>query len=175
MHYTPHIRSEFSIGETLDNRIATRIIDILENKPGFFVPIRDLWRQLEEEGLKIDLEELQRALLTDDRFEITSGMDRKGEFQAGPDSAEGMADSNLSREPCVKLVSREMTTEDIFAGMLRSLERMNQALRSAWNARPTEDQETEDQLLEILAAGQQLEREIQALVVQQDHKDTLSE
>ena len=65
-----------------------------------------------------------------------------------------------------KLVSREMTAEDVFAAMARSLSRMNQALQGAWETRPEGDQEIEDQLLNILAAGQKLDREIQELVEQ---------
>jgi hypothetical protein len=62
-------------------------------------------------------------------------------------------------------VNQKTTTDDIFEGMLRSLARMNQALQNAWEARPPEDQETEDQLLEILDAGQRLEHEIQNLAL----------
>jgi hypothetical protein len=51
--------------------------------------------------------------------------------------------------------------------MARSLTRMNEALQGAWEARPKGDQETEDQLLDILAAGQKLDREIQGLIEQQ--------
>ena len=77
--------------------------------------------------------------------------------------------------PRIKLASREMTVEAIFEGMLRSLTRMNQALQSAWETRPSEDQETEDQLLEILAAGQRLECEIETLVNQQNLSENPSD
>jgi hypothetical protein len=154
----------------LDSHLVARITDILENASDFFVPIRELGQQLEAEGFEIDPEDLQRALLADDRFEIIQGINYKEGASSG--SAAGVANLTLQGEPRVKLVSREMTAEDIFEGMLRSLTRMNQALQSAWDTRPTDDQETEDQLLEIMAAGQQLEREIQTLVDEQDVKDT---
>jgi hypothetical protein len=41
-------------------------------------------------------------------------------------------------------------------------------LQGAWDTRPEEDTELDDQLLDILAAGQKLEREIQRLVEEQD-------
>ena len=66
--------------------------------------------------------------------------------------------------PRIKLADREMTEDDIFTGLHNSLKRMNDALQNAWETRPAGDQETEDQLLEILAAGQKLEREIQELL-----------
>ncbi|MCK4315131.1 MAG: hypothetical protein KAX24_05110, partial [Anaerolineae bacterium] len=64
-----------------------------------------------------------------------------------------------------------MAAEDIFAAMARSLARMNEALQGAWETRPEDDQETEDQLLDILAAGQKLEQGIQGLVERQEKKD----
>ena len=66
--------------------------------------------------------------------------------------------------PRVKLASREMTAEDVFAAMSRSLAQMNKALQGAWETRPEGDQDIEDQLLDILAAGQKLERKIHELI-----------
>ena len=69
--------------------------------------------------------------------------------------------------PRVKLVSREMTADVVFDAMARSLIRMNEALQGAWETRPEGDPELEGQLLDILAAGQKLEREVHELVDQQ--------
>jgi hypothetical protein len=156
----------------MDRHIVSRITNILETDPDFFVPIKKLCLQLQADGFALDLAELQRILLKDSRFEITLGVDHKESFQNNHELAKEMEREmealGFYSGPRVKLVSREMTAEDIFAGMTRSLTQMNQALQSAWETRPTDDQETEDQLLEILAAGQRLEREIQTLVDQQD-------
>jgi hypothetical protein len=46
---------------------------------------------------------------------------------------------------------------------------MNEALQNAWETRPGDDPELEVQLLDILASGQKLEREISALIEQQTH------
>jgi hypothetical protein len=118
---------------------------------------------LQPEGLDLGQEDFQRLVQKDARFEVAPGVDpeERGESEL----TEEMESLGFYSGPRVKLASREMTAQDIFAGMTRSLERMNQALQSAWEARPVEDQETEDQLLEILAAGQQLEHEIRNLVV----------
>jgi hypothetical protein len=155
----------------MDRHIVSRITNILENDPDFFVPIKKLWLELQTEGYDINLEELQHVLLAYNQFEVTPDVDHPG-FQGNPELADEteheMEALGFYSGPRVKLVSREMTVEDIFAGMTRSLTRMNQALQSAWETRPTDDQATEDQLLEILAAGQRLEREIQTLVDQRD-------
>ncbi|MBN1811025.1 MAG: hypothetical protein JXA14_04235 [Anaerolineae bacterium] len=159
----------------MDSQILARMTALLETDSDFFVPIKKLWLILQTEGLELDLEEFQRLLQKDERFEVALGEDHKKGFEADPKFTKEMEDLGFYSGPRVKLASREMTAEDIFAGMTRSLNRMNQALQSAWEARPVEDQETEDQLLEILAAGQRLEREIQRLVDQQDQLESASE
>ena len=157
----------------MDDRIITRTIEILEIEPDFFVPVKKLWLMLQGEGLApdIELEDLNRALADDVRFEFTPGVDHKEGLEDDPELAEEMEREmealGFYSGPRVKLVSREMTAEDVFAAMARSLTRMNEALQGAWEARPKGDQETEDQLLDILAAGQKLDREIQGLIEQQ--------
>ena len=156
----------------MDTHTITRIIEILEMEPDFFVPVKKLWLELREEGLvpDIELEDFHRLLADDARFE----------FAPGPDYKEGIDDPELALEmeqemetlgfysgPRVKLTSREMTAEDVFSAMSRSLARMNKALQGAWETRPEGDREVEDQLLDILATGQKLEREIRGLIDQQ--------
>jgi hypothetical protein len=157
----------------MEDRTITRTIEILEIEPDFFVPVKKLWLMLQGEGLTpdIELEDLHRALADDARFEFTPGVGHKEGLEDDPELAEEMEREmealGFYSGPRVKLVSREMTAEDIFAAMARSLTRMNEALQGAWEARPKGDQETEDQLLDILAAGQKLDREIQGLIEQQ--------
>jgi hypothetical protein len=160
----------------MDERTLTRVIEILETDPDFFVPVRKLWLMLQEEGLAPDvtLEAFHRQLLDDERFDFTPGVDHKEGFGDDLDFAEEMERKKEAlgfySGPHVKLVSREMTAEDIFAGLAQSLTRMNEALQGIWDTRPEGDQETEVQLLEILAAGQRLEREIRDLIAQQNQK-----
>jgi hypothetical protein len=45
---------------------------------------------------------------------------------------------------------------------------MNEPLQHAWEARPEADQETEDQMLEIMALGQKPDRELCEIIAQQD-------
>jgi di/tripeptidase len=156
----------------LENRAISRITEILATDPDFFVPIKKLWLILQEDGLSLDIDEFQQMLQEDERFEFAPGVNHKAGFENNPEMAEKtaleMEAQGFYSGPRVKLVSREMTAKDIFEGMARSLERMNQALQNAWDARPQDDQDTEDQLLEILAAGQRLQREISALVDRQE-------
>ena len=157
----------------MDNRIITRIVEILEIEPDFFVPVKKLRLMLQGEGLALDieLEDLARTLADDARFELAPGVDYKEGLEDDAEFAEEMEREmealGFYSGPRVKLASREMTAEDVFAAMARSLTRMNEALQGAWEARPEDDQEIEDQLLDILAAGQKLDREIQGLIEQQ--------
>jgi hypothetical protein len=157
----------------MGNHIMTRVIEILETDPDFFVPVKKLWLMLQGErlALNIELQDFHRMLMADERFEFTPGTDYSQEFEEDPAYAEDMEREmealGFYSGPRVKLVSREMAAEDVFAAMARSLTRMNEALQGAWETRPENDQEIEDQLLDILAAGQKLEREIQDLIDQQ--------
>jgi hypothetical protein len=154
----------------MDERIITRVIDVLEADPDFFVPVKKLWLMLQGEGLALDMEltDFHDMLAGDERFEFTPGVDHKEGFEDAPEFAEEMEREmealGFYSGPRVKLVSREMTAEDVFAAMSRSLTRMNEALQGAWDTRPEDDQEIENQLLDILAAGQKLEREIHELI-----------
>ena len=156
----------------MDNRIITRVIEILETEPDFFVPVKKLWLMLQGESLALDveLEDFHHTLTGDERFESTSGVDYKEGFEGDLEYAEEMEREmealGFYSGPRVKLASREMTAEDVFVAMSRSLARMNESLQGAWETRPDGDQEIENQLLDILAAGQKLEREIQGLIGQ---------
>jgi len=161
----------------MNDHILTRVVEILETDPDFFVPVKKLWLLLQGEGLAMDLEmaDLHRVLADDERFEFAPGVDHIEGFEDDPELAEEMEREmealGFYSGPRVKLVSREMTAEDIFGAMARSLKRMNEAMQGAWEVRPEGDQETEDQLLDILAAGQKLERGIKTLIEHQEQKD----
>ena len=152
----------------MDDRTIARIIEILETDPDFFVPVKRLWLTLQDE-LTSDItpERLYDLFQTDERFQFIEDADHPEEFKDGPELGQEMESLDFTRGPRVKLASREMTAEDVFAAMAHSLETMNEALQGAWDTRPEGDQEIKDQLLDILASGQKLEREIHELIEQQ--------
>ena len=158
----------------MDAHTVNRIINILESDPDFFVPVKKLWLILQGEGLALEIElgDFHDWLESDDRFELVAGVDHTEGFKNDPALAVEMAREmealGFYSGPRVKLASREMTATDIFAGLAHSLSQMNEALQSAWEARPEGDRETEDQMIEILALGQKLDREIHELIEQQE-------
>jgi hypothetical protein len=165
----------------MEDRVITRVIEILEADPDFFVPVKKVWLTLQEEALAldIDLEGFRNVLAADERFEFAPGVDHRERFEVEGDSefAEEMERQmealGFFSGPRVKLASRVLSPEDVVAAMVRNLTRMNKALQSAWDARPGEDPDLDDQLLGLLAAGQKLEREIRKLVEQQKQEDPI--
>ena len=158
----------------MNSSAMQRIIEITRSDPDFYVPVKKLWLMLQGEGMAIDMEmeDLYQVLANDERFEFTERMDHTLEFEDDPEFRNeidrAMEAQGFYGGPRVKLASREMTAEDVFAAMIHSVARMNEALQGAWDTRPEEDTELDDQLLDILAAGQKLEREIQRLIEEQE-------
>ncbi len=136
-----------------------RVIEVLEAAPQFFMPVRDLWRMLREEGtLTADLYTFYTQLAADERFELIKGLESEGELGEGL-SLLSEALGGLGG-PQVKLASRKMTAEDVFAGLRQSLHQLREALHEAWEERPEMDAETDEQLLQAIAAAEKLEREV---------------
>ncbi|MCX7855004.1 MAG: hypothetical protein N2556_03345 [Anaerolineae bacterium] len=151
----------------MDPQTEHRLIEILETDPDFYVPIKKLWLMLQAEGLALDLEldQFRAQLEADDRFEIEDFDDSlPGEPEVVAEIERDLEALGFFGGPRVKLASREMTAEDIMAGLLRSLQRMNEALRGAWETRPEGDRETEEDLLDALALGQEMEDEIRQML-----------
>ena len=123
----------------MDTQTEQRLMEILETDPDFYVPIKKLWLMLQGEGLALDLEleEFQAQLEADDRFEIEDFDDSlPGDPEVVAEIERDLEAMGFFGGPRVKLASREMTAEDIMAGLLRSLQRMNEALRGAWETAP---------------------------------------
>lgn len=153
----------------MDEATLNRAIEILETDPDFYVPIKRLWSMLREEGLALDLEleDFHTQLAADERFEFR-------EMEPAEDSEDLYAlDTEMEQEMemlgffsgfYVKLVSRTMTAEDVFAGLTRSLAQLTDALHGAWEARPRGDPEAEGMLRDAMALAEQLEQEILEMI-----------
>lgn len=158
----------------MDRPTEQRVIEILETDPDFYVPIKKLWLMLQAERLALDLEleEFQAQLEADDRFEAEDFDDSlPGEPEEVAEIERDLEALGFFGGPRVKLASREMTAEDFMAGLLRSLERMNEALRGAWETRPEGNREIEAELLDALALGQKMEEEIRQMMEERRRKN----
>ena len=77
----------------MNDRVITRVIEILEIAPDFYVPVKKLWLMCQGEGLglDLDLDDLHRMLMGDERFEFTPGVDHTEGFEDDPEFAEVVA------------------------------------------------------------------------------------
>jgi hypothetical protein len=156
----------------MDEATLARVCEILETDPDFFVPEQKLLRILQQEGLATDLnaETFHTQLAADDRFEFmesdeaTSGLELPA---AAGEQEIDLTNLGLFSGPRVKLVSREVTTDDVLSGLSRSLLQLNTALQQAWESRPEGDVEAEGLLLDALSMAEQLEQEVREVIKDQ--------
>lgn len=124
-------------------------------------------KQGKKQGFEIpSLADFTAMLEADTRFEFMPS------HPPGDDLFEGAAGKEQAVEEAemenlgfysgdrVKLRSIELTPEIIGDLIRRKVDMTMHALTQAWEKRPTDDQEAEDQLLEILAKTQKLQREV---------------
>jgi len=79
----------------------------------------------------------------------------------------------LDNKPRDNINSKPVAPENVLTAMIHSSQQMNQVLQQAWDTRPENEPELEDQLLSILAASQKLEREIKTIIAQQSQENSL--
>lgn len=143
---------------------------ILATDKDVIVPVKKIWEAMDKQGKKQGFEipslpDFIALLEGDTRFEFMPSLDENGEPFDGSQREESEQQEELETlgfysGDRVKLKSVELTPE-ILGGMIRrKVDLTMTALTKAWERRPEGDQDTEDQLLEILARTQKLQREV---------------
>ena len=143
---------------------------ILASDKDVIVPVKKIWEAVDKQGraqgFEIPLLPDFTALLEGDtRFEFLASLDENGEPledlpREGTDQEEELESLGFYSGDRVKLRSVELTPE-VIGGLIRQKVDMTMdALARAWERRPEGDSETEDQLLDILAKTQKLQREV---------------
>jgi hypothetical protein len=161
-----HLSPEDSVYERCLNE-AERI---LASDKDVIVAVKKIWAQVEKQGRKQGFEipsfaDFTALLEGDSRFEFIPSLDENGEppdVSAREESPQEEELENLGfySGDRVKLKSVELTPEVIGNLIRRKVDMTMNALTRAWDRRPEGDQETEDQLLDILAKTQKLQREV---------------
>ncbi|MGD1992143.1 MAG: hypothetical protein PVI59_03010 [Anaerolineae bacterium] len=146
----------------MDEATDRRLVEILEGDPDFYVPVKKLWLMLQGEGLAqdLELEAFHAQLVGDSRFEFIDDVDQAVRVEDDPELMARMQMAGLFDGPRVKLIARQMTTEDVLDGLRRSLRQLNEALQGAWASRPEGDEASTEMLRDILEMAEQLEREV---------------
>jgi len=143
---------------------------ILASDKDVIVPVKKIWQEVQKQG-KVQgyeippLADFTALLEGDSRFEFMPSHDEDGEpFEevAADDEREEAELETLGfySGDRVKLRRVELTPEVIGGMIRRKVDMTMVALTRAWERRPGGDQGTEDQLLDILARTQKLQREV---------------
>lgn len=143
---------------------------ILASDRDVIVPVKKIWSEVGKQGRKQGFEipslaDFTALLEGDLRFEFIPSVDENGDppdMSSRDDTPQEEELENLGfyAGDRVKLRSVELTPEVIGSLIRRKVDMTMNALTRAWERRPEGDQETEDQLLEILAKTQKLQREV---------------
>ena len=154
---------------------------ILASEKDVIVPVKRIWEAVEKQGRKQGFDmpafaDFTALLEGDARFEFMSSTDENGDPIAefpGEDleQEEELESLGFYSGDRVKLRSVELTPEVIGQLIRRKVDMTMGALSRAWEQRPEGDQETEDQLLEILAKTQKLQREVRTTFSEEKMKE----
>ncbi|MBM4159475.1 MAG: hypothetical protein FJ217_00090 [Ignavibacteria bacterium] len=143
---------------------------ILASEKDVIVPVKKIWKEVERQGKNQGFEipslaDFTALLEGDRRFEFMPSHTEDGEpFDDVPTDELGeepeLESLGFYSGDRVKLKNVELTPEVIGGLIRRKVDMTMDALTKAWEQRPGGDQETEDQLLDILARTQKLQREV---------------
>jgi hypothetical protein len=145
---------------------------ILASDKDVIVPVKKIWEAVEKQGRSQGFEipalpDFTALLEGDMRFEFLASLDENGEPpedlpREGTDQEEELESLGFYSGDRVKLRSVELTPEVIGGLIRKKVDMTMDALARAWERRPEGDAETEDQLLDILAKTQKLQREVKS-------------
>jgi hypothetical protein len=143
---------------------------ILASDKDVIVAVKKIWEAVEKQGRKQGFEmpslpDFTALLEGDFRFEFMPSLDENGEPLGESPREESEQQEELESlgfysGDRVKLKRVELTPEIIGGLIRRKVDVTMDALTRAWHRRPDGDQDTEDQLLDILAKTQKLQREV---------------
>ena len=143
---------------------------ILASDKDVIVPVKKIWLEVGKQGNvqgydTPPLADFTALLEGDKRFEFMPSHGENGEPFEEVAADDGVEEAELETlgfysGDRVKLRSVELTPEIIGGMIRRKVDMTMDALAKAWEKRPEGDQETEDQLLDILARTQKLQREV---------------
>ena len=145
---------------------------ILASEKDVIVPVKKIWDAVDKQGKKQGFEipalaDFTALLEGDARFEFMPSLNENGEpvdegLREESDQQEELESLGFYSGDRVKLKSVELTPEVIGSLIRRKVDMTMDALTKAWARRPEGDQDAEDQLLDILAKTQKLQREVKS-------------
>lgn len=145
---------------------------ILASDKDVIVPVKKIWESVDKQGKKQGFEipslpDFTALLEGDSRFEFVMSLDENDDPMDGSqreysEQQEELETLGFYSGDRVKLKSVELTPETLGGLIRRKVDMTMDALTKAWGQRPEGDQDAEDQLLDILAKTQKLQREVKS-------------
>lgn len=133
--------------------------EILVDEKDFIVPIKKIWLKLSLLGKAetLSFEEFSYMLQNDRRFEVFDDLDSTNETLFG-NNKDDWEELGYYFGPRVMLKTRKPSRQEIGQILINKTEQIFDNLKKAWDLRPQDDEEEEDQLLQALASTQKLLR-----------------
>jgi len=151
-------------------KISNAVEDILRYHKDVIVSVREIHNIIRNEYNYSDLEEaeLSKVIISDPRFEYIEMPDYFGKFDETEkslfdDQRMLIEEMGFYSGPRVKLAGVELQYEKIVEILGRKVDSMMEILIALWDKRPVGDSGAEDQLLDILARAQRMQREVKSL------------
>ena len=145
--------------------IMKKVVLLLEEAESFIVPIKWVWKKLDEETPSLDVttEQLVEKLKKDSRFKLFDEykIDSVGKWSLSEEEQEKLG---YYRGPRVMLRDRVPSREEVIEFLVKKVDQTFDTLKQAWDIRPKDDERTEDQLLEALAKAQKLQRDLRGIL-----------
>ena len=137
--------------------------EILFDENDFMIPIKKLWLKLSLLGnaATVSYEEFSFILQQDDRFEVFTDKDDIPTNQFCESNKNDWEELGYYFGPRVMLKSRKPSRQKIGEILIHKTEQIFDNLKKAWDIRPQDDEDEEDQLLQALASTQKLLRTLE--------------
>lgn len=165
----------------MTNPMLDWVCDYLARDEEIVVPIRKMWNAWRAEHPESTLETFETTVLADPRITAVSHVDQT----EGMEFASEAEREAFIREfealgyyhgPRVKLKSREVTYEHVTRMLQKYTDRMIEALWAAHETRPIElTSEQERQLMDLIAAAKQMQRDLQEAAPSSDQSSDQAE
>jgi len=154
-----------------DDEIIKQVVEFMTESESFIIPIKQIHDHLMEkyEDKRLTFDTLIHMMRRDDRFQVYEGPEAESRQTMEPlIPEEEMEAMGFYRGPRAMLNGRVPSRKDVVSFLLKKADQTFETLKKAWDVRPKENENIEDQLLKALAKAQRLQRELRTVLLQEE-------
>jgi hypothetical protein len=135
------------------------------------VPVKRLWYMHceEQEIPQVTPEELSSILRCDQRFYYVE--DLKQDWEDSEEETLRLEKTGFFKGPKVILQRRMPSKQELFRSIAQNLEKMMLNLHKAYEIRPKDNEQTEDELIDVMLKVDQLKKEILGAMNEESQSD----